>query len=211
MNRFIAAAAASAALGALAADALAADAAPYRIRGTLDAIDGDLLAVTDRAGEARTVALDADTRVFAVDRATVDDIAQGRFVGITSIVSGGQRIALEVHIFEESLRGIGEGHYAWDLVEEPNMMTNANVAEVVALDENRQLTVDYTEGEEGAKTEGTQTILVPPTAAVVDLFPADRTVLAAGGHVWLMVTDTEDGGTSVIAAVAGLNGVEPPM
>ena len=40
------------------------------------------------------------------------------------------RDAVEVHVFEESLRGTGEGHYPWDLM--PNStMTNGAVAQQV--------------------------------------------------------------------------------
>jgi hypothetical protein len=39
----------------------------------------------------------------------------------------GTQKAVEVHVFEESLRGTGEGHYPWDLM--PNStMTNGAVA-----------------------------------------------------------------------------------
>ena len=36
---------------------------------------------------------------------------------------------LEVHIFAESMRGLGEGHYDWDL-RPSSKMTNANVASI---------------------------------------------------------------------------------
>ncbi len=210
MTRFITAAAFGLA-ATLASAAFAQDRTPYHIRGTLDRTYGDTLTVTDNAGEIRQIAFGADARLFVVDAAVLGDIAEGQFVGITSIMSGGDRVALEVHIFEESLRGLAEGHYPWSLVEEENMMTNANVATMVALDENRQLTVTYAEGEGDARTEGTQTILVPTTAAIVHLSAADRSVLKTGEGMFFLVVDSEDGGIDAIAAVIGRNGVKPPM
>ena len=209
MTRFIAAA--SAAVAMLAASAFAQDAAPYHLRGVLDAVDGDALTIVDDSGAAREVALGAEPRLFVVDSAALEDIAEGQFVGITSIMSGDERIALEVHIFEESLRGVGEGHYPWTLVEEENMMTNANVATMVAVDENRRLSVDYMEGEEGARTQGTQTIVVPPSAAVVHLSAGDHAALVPGERMFVIAVDGEDGATTAVAAVIGRGGVEPPM
>lgn len=209
MTRHFPAAVAAAAMFASAA--FAQDAAPYHIRGALDAVADETLTLTDDAGAQVDVAAGADTRLFVVGAATLDDIAENQFVGITSIMSGGERVALEVHIFEESLRGVGEGHYPWTLVEEENMMTNANVAKLVAMDDNRRLTVEYMEGEEGARTAGTQTIVVPPTAAVVHLGPADRSMLVPGERMFLLVRDDENGNPAAIAAVVGRDGVDPPM
>jgi len=184
--------------------------APYHIRGVLDAVGDGAITVTDDAGAVLEINLGEAPRVFVVDAASLEDIAENQFVGITSIMVGGDRIALEVHIFEESLRGVGEGHYPWSLVEEENMMTNANVGTMVSLDSGaRQLTVDYADGEDGAR--GTQTIVVPPESAVVHLFAGDVSALQTGLRVFLLAVDTEDGQTNAIATVVGQNGVEPPM
>lgn len=181
----------------------------YHLRGTLEGVSGNALTISDDAGATQEAALGDESPVFVVDRAAIEDIAEGQFVGITSIVSGGERVALEVHIFEESLRGLAEGHYPWDLVEEENMMTNANVATVVASGDGRQLTVDYKDGDDGAT--GTQTIVVPPSAAIVDFFSGDRAALVPGERVFLLARDTEDGGVFAVAVVVGRGGVEPPM
>lgn len=181
----------------------------YHLRGTLEGVSGNALTISDDAGATSEAALGDESPVFVVDRAAIEDIAEGQFVGITSIVSGGERVALEVHIFEESLRGLAEGHYPWDLVEEENMMTNANVATVVASGDGRQLTVDYKDGDDGAT--GTQTIVVPPSAAIVDFFSGDRAALVPGERVFLLARDTEDGGVFAVAVVVGRGGVEPPM
>ena len=206
MTRFAAAVACAAAFTAAPA-AFAQD--MYHIRGALDGVSGNVISITDDAGAAQEIALGDESPVFVVDRAAIEDIAEGQFVGITSIVSGGERVALEVHIFEESLRGLAEGHYPWDLVEEENMMTNANVATVVASGDGRQLTVDYKDGDDGAT--GTQTIVVPQSAAIVDFFSGDRAALVPGERVFVLARDAEDGSVSGVAVVVGRGGVEPPM
>ena len=120
-----------------------------------------------REGEALDLTLKDDTRVLVVRPASLDDIKQGDYVGLTSVDSAGKRVAISVHIFADDLRGTAEGHVPWDLVEEPNTMTNATVAEVEEVGDQRELKVSYQQGEGEQKTEGSQTIYVPDDLAVV--------------------------------------------
>jgi len=191
--------------------ALSVSAQPYHVRGKLAEVDGGALAIDTDVGDRKSVMLAKEAGVFIVDSASLEDIKEGQFVGITSIMSQGQRVALEVHIFSEDLRGLAEGHYPWSLVEEENMMTNANVAKLVSVGDDRQLTVNYMEGEEGAQTEGEQTIVVPPEAVVVNFTATTREKLLPGETVFLLAVDGEDGSVVSPAIVVGQNGVEPPM
>jgi hypothetical protein len=97
---------------------------PYRVRGTLESVESNRLTVNTREGEMLDLTLNDDSRVMVVRPAGLDDIKQGDYVGLTSIDSDGKRVAISVHIFAEDLRGTAEGHGPWDLVEEPNTMTN---------------------------------------------------------------------------------------
>jgi hypothetical protein len=183
---------------------------PYRVRGTLKSVAGDQLLVSSREGEVMGFELGPELGVFAVTPARIDDVKQGDFVGLTSIEAGGRRVALEAHLFAEDLRGLGEGHYAWDLVQEPNMMTNATVAEVKEVGADRQLEVSYREGE--AKIEGAQTIYLPPGVPIVRLARSDdRALLQAGKEVVLIVQPEHDLTPVVIAVVVGDEGAKPPM
>ena len=208
VNRTLAALAAAAVVAA--ALPLAAQGAPYHIRGTLAGVDGSKLTIATDDGMSKTATLNDDARVFVVDRATIDDIKRGQFVGITSVYAEGEATALEVHIFEEALRGLAEGHYPWDLVEEENMMTNAGIAKLVEVGKDRKLTVTYVEGEPTTRKVGMQEITVSPDAKVVGFFTADRGALVTGQRVFLLAVDT-DAGIAVPAMVIGRNGVEPPM
>jgi hypothetical protein len=192
--------------------AQAAEEKPYRARGTLESVEGDKLTVETREGETLELTLSDDSRVMVVRPASLDDIKQGDYVGLTSIDSGGKRIAISAHIFADDLRGTAEGHVPWDLVEEPNTMTNATVAEVEAVGEERELTVSYRQGEGEQKTEGSQTIYVPEDLAVVKMEKAsDRSVLEAGKKAFLVARDDAQGGGNVLAVVVGEEGAEPPM
>ena len=55
--------------------------------------------------------------VIAVTKGAMSDIKSNTFVGITAMPQpDGTQKAVEVHVFEELLRGTGEGHYPWDLM-----------------------------------------------------------------------------------------------
>jgi hypothetical protein len=190
----------------------AAEQEPYRVRGTLESVESDKLTVDTREGQALNVSLTDDTRVLVVRPASLDEIKQGDYVGLTSVESGGKRIAISAHIFAEDLRGTAEGHVPWDLVKEPNTMTNATVAEVEEVGDQRELKVNYKQGKGEQATEGSQTIYVPEDLSVVKMEKApDRSVLAPGEDAFLVVRDQPDGSRSVIAVIVGEEGATPPM
>ena len=182
---------------------------PYRIRGTLVGLDDKILTVLTDTEETVEIGLTDETGSFAVTPAKWSNIAAGQFMGVTSIETGGQRIALEVHIFAEDLRGTGEGHYPWDLVDERNMMTNATVAEIEEVDPTRrQLRLTYKEGE----AEGEQVIVVPDAVDVVALAKSeDPGLIAPDRRAFLLVVDAEQGPPTAIVVAVGLEGVTPPM
>jgi hypothetical protein len=191
----------------------AADGEPYGVRGTLVAVDDQLVTVMDDDEETFEVALTADTGVFAVTPAKWSDIQPGQFVGITSVESGDQRVALEVHIFAPDLRGTGEGHYPWDLIKDPNMMTNATVAEIQEVSPAaRQLRLTYKEGKEENAAQGEQVITVPDFVDVVFLAKSDDPgLIAPDRKAFLLVREQEQGPPAAIAIAVGTEGAAPPM
>jgi hypothetical protein len=182
---------------------------PYRVRGTLKSVSADQLLITSREGEVMGFPLSPDLGVYVVTPATIDDVKQGEFVGLTTVTYGDRQVALEAHLFANDLRGLGEGHYPWDLVEKPNMMTNATIAQIKDVGPDRELKVNYKQGE--AKTEGSQTIYLPPSVPIVHMAKADRSLLAPGKDAVLLVRPVRDRTPVVIAAVVGDQGAKPPM
>jgi hypothetical protein len=127
-------------------------------------------------------------------------IQAGKFVGITSFEQDGKRVAREVHVFDESLRGLAEGHYPWDLEAKPNMMTNANISKIEKVGADRVLNLNYKGGE--------QTITIPTDATVVAFNKAPPDQLAVGRKVFVvMKKDVRE----AAAVVIGAEGVKPPM
>jgi hypothetical protein len=174
--------------------------AEAHIRGTLtDAKDGTI-SVQTANGETKSIRLANDTGLFLVTKADMSAIKSGKFVGITSVEQEGKRVAREVHVFEESLRGLAEGHYPWDLDSKPNMMTNANIAKVDEVGTDRVLKLNYKGGE--------QTITIPTNATIVafDKAPADQ--IATGRMVFVIMKKDS---SEAAAVVIGADGVKPPM
>jgi hypothetical protein len=172
------------------------------LRGTLAAVDGSALAVTTADGASAVVRLADGARIFVVTPADRSHVTVGRFIGVTSTEIGGRRIAHEVHVFDDSLRGLGEGHYPWDLLSEPNMMTNADVAEVAAASGGDEIELKY--------GDGRQRIVLPPDVLVVDFHPAGPDRLSVGREVFL-IANKQDDGTYLAPAVVVGEGVKPPM
>jgi hypothetical protein len=175
---------------------------PQHVRGTLESIDNGTLEVkTARATDA--IKLAGDAKVFMVSPADISAIKDGKFVGITSVEKDGKRVAVEVHVFDDSLRGLGEGHYPWDLGTGPNMMTNANIAKVESVGEDRALTLNY--------KGGSQTITVPPDATIVEFTAATADQLKPKSKVFVIARKQEDGSLVAPAIVVGKDGMKPPM
>ena len=88
-----------------------------RIRGTIERIEGPVYVVKNRDGSELKLTV-TDNRLFvAIVPATMADIKPGMFVGSAGMMEAdGTQKAIEVHIFPESMRGTGEGHYDWDLM-----------------------------------------------------------------------------------------------
>jgi hypothetical protein len=170
--------------------------AQAHIRGTLTAAKDGTISVQTAKGGTESIKLANDAGLFLVTKADMSAIQSGKFVGITSVEQGGKRVARD----DDSLRGLAEGHYPWDLESEPNMMTNANIAKVEEVGTDRVLRLNYSGGE--------QTITIPTSATVVafDKAPADQ--LAAGRKVFVIM---KKDGSEAAAVVIGAEGVKPPM
>src|SRR5712671_6705517 len=98
-----------------------------RIRGTIERIDGPVYVVKNRDGSEVRLTVTDNPLYVAIVPATMADIKAGMFVGSAGMMEAdGTQKAIEVHIFPESMRGTGEGHYDWDLKPQ-SKMTNANV------------------------------------------------------------------------------------
>lgn len=174
-----------------------------RVRGTVQKLEHSVLTVKARDGSLLHIKLAGNFAVMGVSRARLEDLGAGKFIGTTTVGErNGALVAVEVHIFPESMRGAGEGHYAWDLKPD-SKMTNANVAEITSLGKDRMLTVTYKGGE--------QKVLVPPTASIVTFVPAERKELKRGAKIFCIAQREADGSLAAARVTVGLKGIVPPM
>jgi hypothetical protein len=174
-----------------------------RVRGTVDSVNGQTLAVKSRDGTTVDIKLADNTPVRAVVKASIADVKQGGFVGITAMpLPDGSQKAVEIHIFPEAMRGTGEGHRPWDLM--PNStMTNATVDSEVAVSDGQKLVLKYKDGE--------KTFVVPPDAAIVAFAPATLADVKAGGKIFVIAAKQPDGSLNAASITVGRDGVAPPM
>ncbi len=189
-------------LGVLGSAANAQD--TVRVRGTIERVEGPIYVIKSRDGAELKVALADNALVVALVKASLADIKQGSFVGSTGMPQpDGSQKAIEVHIFPESMRGTGEGHYDWDL--KPNTkMTNANVEQTVGGVEGPVLTVKYKDGE--------KKVLVTPETQVVSYVVGDKSDLKPGIKIFVGGAKKGADGTWTTPRVTyGKDGLTPPM
>lgn len=200
-SRFLASTIASGVL-LLASSALAVAQTPERVRGTVESLNGNVLTVKSREDKDVAIKLAPDMKVLEVAPAEMDQIKPGTFVGITASGPESRLRAIEVHLFPEAMRGVGEGHYGWDL-EPGTTMTNGNIDGEVASANGRQLTVSY--------KGGTSKITVPPNVPVVMFSPGEQSMVVPGAKVFIPGRRDADGSISANRVVVGKNGMTPPM
>lgn len=196
---------AAAAVAAGVAEALAQPKAPpVRVRGEIVSVEGNVLHVKDRAGKPLTIVLPDKAPVRMLQKVGIDAIKQGDYLGITSMPQkDGRLMAVEVQIFPEAMRGVGEGTRPWDL-KPGSVMTNAAVEATVADVKGRVLTMKH-KGE-------TKTVVVPPQAPIVALGPGDRSLLKPGNHIFIVAAQRgADGRLTAPNITVGKDGLVPPM
>jgi len=175
-----------------------------RVRGTVENVDGNVLTVKTREGQDVKVKLPDNARVLGLEKASIDDIKQGTYIGVSAMPqTDGSQKALHVHIFPDAMRGVAEGFGPWDV--RPNStMTNATVDNMVTGNDGRNITVKYKDGE--------KKIVVPPDAPIVKYVPGNKDALKAGAKIFIVAAIKQPDGTLEAPNVSvGLNGLTPPM
>jgi hypothetical protein len=176
---------------------------PPRVRGVIQGVEGQTLVVaTPNDGTVRLTLTDM-TGINGVEKRTLADIEDNTFVGATAVRDRkGRWQATEIHIFPESMRGAGEGHYAWDLPE--STMTNGAATGVVAKGRGGTLSVRHS----GGNVE----IDVTRRTEIVALTAGSRALLVPGAAIMALAAPPAAGGNATaVAIIAETNGVKPPM
>jgi hypothetical protein len=202
------------------------------VRGTILSVTPETLTVRTSSGASVSLALNGETHYLQVVRSSLDKIEPGSYIGTATKDTGSTLVALEVMIFPAAMQGLNAGHFPYDRLPDTtlsggtttttSMMTNGNVAAVTAPPAATVSTtmtngnVSASGSQNGVKhltvtyQGGQQTILVPPTAQIVNLLPGTIADLSKGAYVFV---DAAQNGSSLTAGLvaAGVGGLKPPF
>jgi hypothetical protein len=173
-----------------------------RVRGTIERIEGPVYVVKTRDGsEAKLTVTDNPLYVVIVP-ATMADIKPGMYVGSAGMMEAdGTQKAIEVHIFPESMRGTGDGHYDWDLMPK-SKMTNGNVEQAVTGVDGPVLSVKYKDGE--------KKLVVTPQTVVVTYQMGKKEEIQPGTRIFVAAAKKQPDGTLQTPRITyGRNGAGP--
>ena len=195
---------AAAVLGLVAVTSIVHAQDTLRLRGTVVGMDGPMYVIKLRDGTEAKVSLADNALVVAIVKASLADIKPSSFVGSTGMPQAdGSQKAIEVHIFPETMRGTGEGHYPWDLRPQ-STMTNANVEQTAAGVDGQTLTLKYKDGE--------KKILVTPDTMIVTYVKGDKSEITPGTKIFIAAAKKQADGTFQTPRINyGKDGLGPPM
>jgi hypothetical protein len=171
-----------------------------RVRGTITALDGDVLKVKSRDGRDIQLHLLPDTQVATAKKTTLAELGPNAYVGVTSVKGpDGRMVAKEVHAIGPQ---VPQMHGPWDST--PNStMTNANIAATAQTSGGNEITLKYKGGE--------QKILVTPETEVVSFVPGSRADLKPGETIFSGARVESDGKFVTPRVAVSKDGVKPPQ
>jgi len=212
------------------ASAATAQSPSANVRGTIESVQGNTLAVKAYDGKTMHVMLESGTKYAWVVPSSLSDLKSGNYIGTAATGPKKNLVATEVSIFPESMRGMGEGHYSWNMpatvaradakggsgsssgsmtngsMTNGSMtngsMTNGSMTNGSVNSANRRLTVSYN----GQKVH----VTVPPNTPVVRFDAAQKSILSPGKKVFIMASKSNGKLDAKFVAV-GKNGLMPPM
>ena len=207
-------------------------AAAKRVRGVVQTVGENVLAIQTYDGQSVNVPLGANTKFAWVVGSSLATLKDGDFVGTATTGPDNALRAAELVIFPEAMRGTGEGHYEWDVpgvvaaagrggnassamtngtVQQQSAMTNGTVQQQSAMTNGTVKAGAGKPGETNLTIDykgGTAQVLVPAGTPIVRFEPAARSVLAKGQKVF--VVQTPDSRDAKFVAI-GKDGLTPPM
>lgn len=175
-----------------------------RVRGTIEKVDGTTLTVKSRTGETLTVKLAEPLRIAAMVKASLADIKDGSFIGVSAMPQpDGTQKAYAIHIFLDAQKGVVPARFGpWDS-RPGSTMTNANVASTVAGKDGQDIVVKYADGE--------KKVLVPPGTVIAKYVPGTAADLKVGAKIFVGGAKKEADGTLTAPNVAVGRDIDPPQ
>jgi len=192
------------ALMATATAVWAQGAPPVRVRGEITKVEGTTLSVKTRDGQNVTVKLAEPPRIAAMTKASLADIKEGSFIGVSAMPQpDGSQKAYAIHIFMDAQKGVVPARFGpWD--SRPGAtMTNANVATTVAGKDGQDLLVKYQDGE--------KKVTVPLGIVIARYVPGSAADLKVGAKVFVAAAKKEADGTLTAPNITVGRSIDPPQ
>ena len=170
-----------------------------RVRGTITALNGDVLSVKTREGRDVQIQLAPDAQVATTKKVSAEEFKPGSYVGVTSVKGAdGRLVAKRVHALSPQ---VPQMHGNWDSI--PNsMMTNSSITSIASMGGGKELTLKNKDGE--------QKILVDSQTEYYDFAPGTRADLKPGETIF---TGARVEGDKFMAQriTVSKDGVKPPQ
>ena len=174
--------------------------APVRVRVTITALNGDILAVKTREGRGVELKLAPDAVVVTTKKVSAADFKPGSYVGVTSLKGAdGKLVAKRIHALGPQVPSMNG---PWDSI--PNStMTNATIESTAQVSGGNELTLKYKDGE--------QKILTNAETEYFNFDPGNRADLKPGETVFSVARVGDDGKLLTPRIAVSKNGVKPPQ
>ena len=171
-----------------------------RVVGTIQGVDGRILAVKTKDGEVK-VNVTENVTVFGVVKRTLADIKPGQFLGVGAMPQpDGSQKAIRINIFPPG-QNPNPGFRSWAGAPQ-GTMTNGTVDTSVAGVEGHTLSLKYKDGE--------KKIIVTPQTQIFASLPGDKSELKPGAAIVIVRAEKKPDGTLEAARVnVGRGGVVP--
>ena len=170
-----------------------------RVRGTIQSLDGNVLTVVARNGEAVKIQLPANYTVGAIVPTTLDKVQPGTKIGIVGFGPPKRQRAAVISIFPADAT-VNESQFAWD-TQPDSVMTNAPVTGDVAGANGRVLTVSV----KGEPIE----VTAPANVIVQATEPGAPAMLVPGAKVLIFAQQGADGTVTAPRVNVGKDGWTP--
>ena len=151
-----------------------------------------------------TVKLAEPPRISAMEKASLSDIKEGSFIGVSAMPEpDGTQKAYAIHIFMDSQKGVVADRFGeWDS-RPGSTMTNANVATTVSGKDGQDLLVKYKDGE--------KKVTVPSDTVIARYEPGSAADLKVGAKVFVAAAKKEADGTLTAPNIAVGRTIDPPQ
>jgi hypothetical protein len=178
-----------------------------RMRGTVDAVNGDTVSITTREGLKVDLKMQPNWTVESVIAVKPEEIKAGDFVGASAIKrADGKMVAEAIHYLDfiaPANRDAARRDIPWDLTPQ-SLMINADTGTVVKASDGT-MTLKMTH------SQATYDLIITPTTPIVKYRPGEKSLLVKGAWVFLTAQKQPDNSYTATLIRAETNGVKPPL